>query len=129
MDPSSMKYQAEKALKSGASGVVLTERGSFFGYGDLVVDMRGIVIMKKAGFPVLFDATHSQQRPAGEGGETGGAREYIIPLSLAALSAGADGIFCEVHPRPQEAASDRETQLDFDGFEELVNEVQKLRGR
>jgi len=123
MSPCAMKQQAEKALSAGAAGVFLTERGSFFGYGDLVVDMRSIVIMKKAGFPVIFDATHSQQKPASSGSETGGSREFIKPLSLAALSAGADGLFCEIHPRPGEALSDRGTQMDFKSFEELALEL------
>ncbi|NLB34701.1 MAG: 3-deoxy-8-phosphooctulonate synthase [Elusimicrobia bacterium] len=129
MSPYAMKQQADKALSAGAAGVFLTERGTFFGYGDLVVDMRSMVIMKKSGFPVIFDATHSQQKPASSGSETGGAREFIEPLSLAALSVGADGFFFEIHPRPNEALSDRETQMDFESFEALALKLQKKGSR
>jgi len=126
LSPYSMERQGRKALETGASGVIFTERGTSFGYSDLVVDMRSVVIMKKSGFPVIFDATHSQQSPAGSSGETGGSREFIIPISKAAAAAGADGFFCEVHPRPVDALSDRSTQMDFNMFEEFVDEMSKM---
>lgn len=129
MSPYSMPHQADKALSAGASGVIFTERGSFFGYGDLVVDMRGIVVMRKAGYPVIFDATHSQQKPASSEEETGGGREFVLPMVRSALAAGADGVFSEIHPRPDEALSDRDTQLNFGLFEELLNEVSQMQGR
>ncbi|MGM0441604.1 MAG: 3-deoxy-8-phosphooctulonate synthase [Elusimicrobiota bacterium] len=126
MQPDAMKFQAEKALGGGSGGVLLTERGTFFGYGDLIVDMRGIVRMREDGFLVLFDATHSQQKPAGADRETGGNRKYVIPMVKAALAAGARGIYCEVHPEPSKARSDRETQLNFEQFKKLVNEVSRM---
>ena len=129
MSPRAMGYQAEKAVKAGAPGIIFTERGFSFGYGDLVVDMRSIVVMKGFGYPVLFDATHSQQSPPSGGAETGGNRQFILPLALAARAAGANGIYCEVHPNPQEAESDRSTQLSFGEFEVLVNEVSMLQSR
>ncbi len=126
MSPHSMKFQAEKALEAGAPGVILTERGTFFGYGDLVVDMRSILIMKEAGFPVLFDATHSNQSPACAGSRTGGSRKFVFPLVRCAISAGADGLYCEVHPDPEKAKSDRGTQLSFSEFEELLDEMPQM---
>ncbi|MBN2406433.1 MAG: 3-deoxy-8-phosphooctulonate synthase [Elusimicrobia bacterium] len=128
MSPWAMSLQAEKVLKATGAQVILTERGTSFGYGDLVVDMRSLIIMRERGYPVLYDATHSQQSPpAGHGaGETSGKREFIIPLAKAARSVGADGIYCEIHPDPANAKSDRDTQLDFGEFENLVDEVSKM---
>jgi 2-dehydro-3-deoxyphosphooctonate aldolase (KDO 8-P synthase) len=125
ISPYAMGMQADKAMKIHTSkGVMLTERGTFFGYSDLVVDMRSIIIMKETGCPVIFDASHSQQKPpAGNTDETGGAGEFIVPLAVAARSVGADGIFCEIHPDPANAKSDRGTQLDFDTFTELTERI------
>ena len=106
MHPEGLRGAVEKVR--GASEVAVTERGSFFGYGDLVVDMRGFARMRAAcKVPVIFDATHSVQRPGqGTGGSSGGAREFIPPLTLAAIGAGADGLFLETHPNPDVAPSD-----------------------
>ena len=102
--------------------VAVTERGSFFGYGDLVVDMRGFRRMRDAcDVPVIFDATHSVQRPGqGAGGASGGAREFIPPLALAATAAGADGLFMETHPDPDNAPSDGPNMIPLDALDDLV---------
>ncbi|MFH1414710.1 MAG: 3-deoxy-8-phosphooctulonate synthase [Elusimicrobiota bacterium] len=126
MSPWAMRYQAEKIINAGNSQVLLTERGSTFGYDELIVDMRSILIMRREGIPVLFDATHSQQRPPTDIDSTGGRKEFIIPLARAAAAAGADGIYCEIHPDPENAKSDSGTQLGFGEFEELVYEVSRV---
>ena len=102
--------------------VAVTERGTFFGYGDLVVDMRGFRRMREAcDVPVIFDATHSVQRPGqGAGGASGGAREFIPPLTLAAMAAGADGLFMETHPDPDNAPSDGPNMIPLDALDDLV---------
>ncbi len=107
---------------AGEAEVAVTERGSFFGYGDLVVDMRSFPRMREAcAAPVIFDATHSVQRPGqGSGGASGGAREFIPPLALAACAAGADGLFMETHPDPDHAPSDGPNMVPLDRLDELV---------
>jgi 2-dehydro-3-deoxyphosphooctonate aldolase (KDO 8-P synthase) len=111
------------------SGVAVTERGSFFGYGDLAVDMRSIPRMRAAtGCPVIFDGTHSVQRPGlGEGGASGGAREFIPSLTLAAVAAGADGLFIETHPDPDRAPSDGPNMLPLSELESLVRRAVAVR--
>jgi 2-dehydro-3-deoxyphosphooctonate aldolase (KDO 8-P synthase) len=108
MDPGAMLRAVEKARKAGAPAVIVTERGTTFGYGDLVVDFRSIPILGSSGSPVFFDATHSVQKPGGA--ETGGDRRFIPILARAAVAAGVDGIFLETHPDPPHARSDRESQ-------------------
>src|SRR5205823_2343784 len=125
LDPASMARGVEKALAAGASGVIVTERGTTFGYGDLVVDFRGIEIMKRFGCPVFFDATHSVQRPGGR--ETGGQREFIPVLGRAAVAAGVDGIFIETHPDPARARSDRESQWPLSELRSLLSSWIKIR--
>lgn len=127
MSPWAMSLQAEKILKNSNTQIILTERGTSFGYGELIVDIRSILIMKENGYPVLFDATHSQQQPPTEGITTSGRKKFIIPLARAAVAVGVDGIYCEIHPEPENAKSDRETQLCFDEFEELLHEVSKVQ--
>ena len=107
---------------AGDIEIAVTERGSFFGYGDLVVDMRSFVRMRAAcDAPVIFDATHSVQQPGkGEGGASGGAREFIPPLALAACAAGADGLFMETHPEPSRAPSDGPNMIPLDRLDDLV---------
>lgn len=107
------------------SDIAVTERGTFFGYGDLVVDMRDFARMREAcGVPVIFDATHSVQRPGqGSGGSSGGAREFIPPLTLAAIAAGAQGLFIETHPDPDHAPSDGPNMLPLDQLPKLVDRV------
>ena len=115
MAPEDVVKAARKVTAAGNDKVWLTERGTSFGYHDLVVDYRGIVTMKDSGFPVIFDATHSVQRPSA-GASSGGAPEFIPALSKAAAAVGVDGIFAETHPKPAEAKSDAATQLPLDEF-------------
>lgn len=115
--------EGRKASKHGAAkGIAVTERGTFFGYGDLVVDMRNFARLKEATHcPVVFDATHSVQQPGkGEGGSSGGVREMIPPLTFAALAAGADGLFLETHPDPAHAPSDGPNMIPLDHLDDLV---------
>ncbi|MCH9649527.1 MAG: 3-deoxy-8-phosphooctulonate synthase [Deltaproteobacteria bacterium] len=110
MAPDDMRRAVDKARNAGGERVTVTERGFSFGYHNLVVDMRSFAMMQAEGIPVIFDVTHSLQLPGG-GVETGGARQFAEPLARAAVAAGADGIFMEIHPRPEEALSDSTTQL------------------
>lgn len=115
--------RSTRVAGTSASDVAVTERGTFFGYGDLVVDMRDFVRMREAcNAPVIFDATHSVQRPGqGAGGASGGAREFIPPLTLAAVAAGADGLFLETHPDPDRAPSDGPNMLPLTSLHDLVS--------
>lgn len=108
--PADMAHIADKAVQAGNNQIMLTERGISHGYGDLVVDFRSLPIMRAAGFPVCYDASHSVQSPGSAGGSSGGKREFLIPLLRAALAVGVDAVFCEVHPDPPAALSDKDTQ-------------------
>ncbi len=123
--PSDMKQVVDKLTGAGGERVLLTERGTTFGYGDLVVDMRGLVIMRELGWPVLFDATHSLQRPGG--GETGGDRRFAFPLMRAAVACGVDGLFFETHPDPARALSDAATQLPLAQAAAFLDEAIRVR--
>jgi 2-dehydro-3-deoxyphosphooctonate aldolase (KDO 8-P synthase) len=112
--PHDIRHAAEKVASTGNDRVLLTERGSSFGYNNLVVDMRGLKIMRDTGWPVVFDATHSVQLPSGAGGVSGGQPQFIEPLARAAVAAGVDGIFVEVHDRPERALSDGANALRLD---------------
>jgi len=116
---------AKKVLSTGNKNVMLTERGSFFGYGDLVVDFRSVTRMKKSGLPVIFDATHSVQRPGAKGSTSGGEKEFIKPYACASVEFGANGIFMEVHPEPAKALCDGPNSLDLNEFEDVVSSVIK----
>ncbi|MDX1998360.1 MAG: 3-deoxy-8-phosphooctulonate synthase [Thermoanaerobaculia bacterium] len=120
--PMDMAKIVDKARRSGNERVTVTERGFSFGYNNLVVDMRAFAMMHREGIPVIFDVTHALQLPGG-GQETGGAREYAEPLAKAALAAGADGVFLEVHPNPEKALSDSTTQLPPGRAERLLGEL------
>jgi 2-dehydro-3-deoxyphosphooctonate aldolase (KDO 8-P synthase) len=126
-----MRGAVEKVRSAGASEVAVTERGTFFGYGDLVVDMRNFARLREAtGAPVIFDATHAVQQPGqGEAGASGGRREFIPPLLAAAAAAGADGFFLETHPDPARASSDAATQWPLDRLSELVGQTLDVWGR
>ncbi|MBL8006045.1 MAG: 3-deoxy-8-phosphooctulonate synthase [Ignavibacteria bacterium] len=124
--PEDMKYQAEKVAATGNKKIFLTERGTTFGYNNLVVDMRSIVIMKKFGYPVIFDATHSVQMPSKEKGVSGGTPEFIPPLAKAAAAAGADGFFIETHPDPKKALSDAASMLKLDRMENLLIQLKEI---
>ena len=122
MQPEAMRGAVAKVRGAGDGDVAVTERGTFFGYGDLVVDMRSFARMRAAcEAPVVFDATHSVQQPGrGEGGASGGAREFIPPLTLAAVGAGADGLFLETHPDPDRAPSDGPNMVPLRELDDLV---------
>ncbi|RKX26492.1 MAG: 3-deoxy-8-phosphooctulonate synthase, partial [Candidatus Zixiibacteriota bacterium] len=122
--PEDMDKVAAKA-KSGK--VLLTERGSSFGYHNLVVDFRSLLILKRFGYPVVFDTTHSLQLPGGMGNFSSGQPEFIIPFAKAAVAIGVNGLFLEVHPEPAKALSDSATMLPLDRMETLVREVIKIR--
>ncbi|MBN2169975.1 MAG: 3-deoxy-8-phosphooctulonate synthase [Candidatus Krumholzibacteriota bacterium] len=121
-----LAFSAEKLARAGCDRVLLTERGSSWGERDLVVDFRSFPRLAAAGWPVLFDLTHSQQRPGAGGGASGGTRDYARVLARAALAAGADGLFLEVHPDPARAKSDSATQLGFDAAGALLRELARL---
>jgi 2-dehydro-3-deoxyphosphooctonate aldolase (KDO 8-P synthase) len=121
--PEDMKSIAEKVLSAGNKQVMLTERGTSFGYRDLVVDFRGLVIMREFGFPLIFDCTHSVQKPGAGGGTSGGDQRFIVPLARAAVAVGVDAIFVETHPDPSSALSDRDCQLPTDKLNELVESI------
>lgn len=124
--PQDMKYQAEKVAATGNKKIFLTERGSTFGYNNLVVDMRSLVIMKKSGYPVIFDATHSIQMPSADRGVSGGNPEFILPLSRAAAAVGVDGFFIETHPEPKNALSDASSMMKLDKMEELLKQLKEI---
>jgi len=126
MDPRLMTSAAEKARTGGAKRVLLTERGAFFGYGDLVVDFRSLAIMRRAGCPVVYDATHSVQAPGGAGQSSGGHREFAEILARSAVAAGADGLFMEIHPDPSRALSDRETMLSLEQAARIIPPLLRL---
>jgi 2-dehydro-3-deoxyphosphooctonate aldolase (KDO 8-P synthase) len=125
--PADMRHVAEKVASTGNHKILLCERGSCFGYHDLVVDMRSLVIMRQAGYPVVFDATHSVQQMGGASGSSGGMREYIAPLARAAVAVGIDGIFIECHDRPEVAPSDGPSMLPLAEFRSLVEDLVRLR--
>ena len=126
MAPHDMGNVVDKVRSTGNPGVTLTERGSSFGYNNLVVDMRGLAIMRRMA-PVVFDVTHSLQLPGGLGHATGGTREFFLVLARAAVAAGIDALFAEVHDDPAAALSDPTTQLSLAEFSELVRQVRAVR--
>lgn len=123
MAPWDMRNAVEKVRMSGNEKIMLSERGSSFGYNRLVVDMTSIVEMKKNNVPVIFDATHSVQRPGGQGDSTGGNREYVEYLAKAAVAAGADGLFMEVHPDPDAALSDGPNSVRLSEAEQMLRRI------
>ncbi|MBS3807220.1 MAG: 3-deoxy-8-phosphooctulonate synthase [Bacteroidales bacterium] len=126
LSPHAMKFAAQKVIDSGNSRVVITERGTSFGYQDLLVDMRSIPIMKKTHLPVVLDITHSLQQPNQSSGVTGGHPELIETIAKAGIAAGADGIFVETHPNPQEALSDGANMLHMDHLRDLLEKLLAL---
>ncbi len=123
----SMQFAAQKVVDSGNNNVMLTERGTSFGYTDLVVDYRGIPTMRKFGFPVVMDVTHSLQQPNQLSGVTGGKPELIETIAKAAIAVGADGLFVETHPTPTTAKSDGANMLPLDELEQLLIKLVNLR--
>ncbi|HUX55854.1 MAG TPA: 3-deoxy-8-phosphooctulonate synthase [Bacteroidales bacterium] len=124
---SSMKFAVDKVRESGNSYIMLTDRGNMFGYNDIVIDFRNIPIMKKIGVPVIMDITHSLQQPNREEGVSGGMPEMIETIGMAAISAGADGIFIETHPNPAVAKSDGANMLKLSEMDRLLNKLVALR--
>jgi 2-dehydro-3-deoxyphosphooctonate aldolase (KDO 8-P synthase) len=118
-----MKNVVNKLEESGNRNIMLCERGTSFGYNTLIVDMSGLVEMKKFGYPVIFDATHSVQKPGRQGNSTGGNREYVRYLARAAAATGIDGLFAEVHPDPDNARSDGPNMIKLSEFEGIFDEI------
>jgi 2-dehydro-3-deoxyphosphooctonate aldolase (KDO 8-P synthase) len=126
LSPAEMGQVAEKARRAGAEKILLTERGTTFGYNNLVADMRSIPMMKRSGFPVIFDATHSVQLPGGGGDKSSGQREFAPVLARCALAAGANGLFIETHPRPECALSDGPNMIPLAEMPALLRELLKV---
>jgi 2-dehydro-3-deoxyphosphooctonate aldolase (KDO 8-P synthase) len=126
LSPNEMGRVAEKARLAGAKKILLTERGTTFGYNNLVADMRSIPIMKSFGFPVIFDATHSVQLPGGGGDRTTGQSEFAPVLAKAALAVGANGLFIETHPKPDEALSDGPNMIPLGEMKKVLVELKKI---
>lgn len=124
--PEDMKNIAQKALASGDGGITLCERGTFFGYHNLVVDMRSLPIMAATGLPVIFDATHSAQLPGAMGAASGGQREFVFPLARAAVAVGVAGIFMEVHHDPDKAPCDGPNMLSLKALPKILDELKKI---
>lgn len=124
--PLDLRHAADKVASTGNTKIILTERGSSFGYNNLVVDMRGLVMMRSIGYPVVFDATHSVQLPGAAGSKSGGSPEFIAPLSRAAVATGIDGVFLEVHDNPAAALSDGANALKLDLLQSLAETLRRL---
>jgi 2-dehydro-3-deoxyphosphooctonate aldolase (KDO 8-P synthase) len=127
MAPESIKYAVQKVVESGNKKVMLTERGTMFGYQDLIIDYRGIIEMQKTGFPVILDITHSLQVPNQPSGISGGQPELIETIARAGIAVGVDGIFVETHPDPAEAKSDGSNMLKLDLLEKLLTRLVQIR--
>jgi len=127
LSPAEMGQVAEKAKSAGGRKLMLTERGTTFGYNNLVADMRSIPIMQRFGFPVVFDATHSVQLPGGGGDKSSGQREFAPVLARCAAAAGVDGLFIETHPEPEKALSDGPNMVPLGEMEKLMKAVLKIK--
>lgn len=127
LSPGAMNFAAQKVVDSGNTKVILTERGTQFGYNDLVVDFRSIYKMKQFGYPVVLDVTHSLQRPNQDSGVTGGEPELIPTIAMAGIATGVDGLFMETHPSPSNAKSDGANMLKLDLMDQLLGKLVTLR--
>ncbi len=127
MAPWDMIHAVNKVREAGGKGVLLTERGTSFGYNNLVVDMRGLQVMREMGVPVIFDATHSVQLPGGAGACSGGQRQFVPLLARAAVAAGVDGVFMEVHPQPDKAKCDGPNSLDLETAALLLADLSRIQ--
>ena len=125
--PWDMKNVVTKLEESGCKNILLTDRGTQFGYNNLVADMRAIPLMQKFGYPVIFDATHSAQLPGGDGSTTAGMRDMIPTLAKSAVAAGCNGLFMEIHDNVNEAKSDAATQWPLDQLESLLTDLKAIR--
>lgn len=126
MAPGDMQYVVEKLQSANATGILLCERGTFFGYGRLVNDMQSLPQMRAFGVPVVFDATHSVQRPGGLGGATGGNREMVWPLARAAVAVGVDAVFLETHPEPDQSPSDGANMVPLENVQQLLTQLKQI---
>jgi 2-dehydro-3-deoxyphosphooctonate aldolase (KDO 8-P synthase) len=126
LSPWDVRHAVEKVASTGNHRILLTERGSSFGYNNLVVDLRGLAVMRELGYPVLLDVTHALQLPGGEGAHSGGQPQFIEVLARAGVAAGVDGIFLEVHDQPDRALSDGANSLRLAGFKPLVRRLRDL---
>jgi len=124
--PWDMKNVLQKVIEAGNPNVMACERGASFGYNTLITDFRGLPIMKSFGSPVVFDATHSVQQPGGQGGTSGGQREFVPPLARAAASIGVAAMFMETHPNPDNAPSDGPNMIPMDQFEDLLRDIKRF---
>jgi 2-dehydro-3-deoxyphosphooctonate aldolase (KDO 8-P synthase) len=127
LSPESMKFASEKVMQAGNNQIIITDRGTMFGYHDLIVDYRGITEMRRLGFPVVLDITHSLQQPNQTSGVSGGRPEMIETLARAAIAVGIDGLFLETHPEPMLAKSDGANMLRLELLESLLEKLVKLR--
>jgi len=127
LGPGDMRHAVQKCRDAGNANVLLTERGTTFGYGNLVVDLRGLLLMREVGVPVCFDATHSVQRPGGGGDVTEGEPRFVAPLARAAVAVGIDALFTEIHEDPSTAKSDGPNSIDFDTADRLLADILKIR--
>ncbi len=127
LSPLEMRQVVEKATEAGAKRLLVTERGTTFGYNNLVADMRSIPLLRQIGWPVIFDATHSVQLPGGQGDRSGGQREFAPVLARCALVAGAHGIFCETHPQPDRALSDGANMIPLADMARHLTQWTRLR--
>lgn len=126
LSPWDMRNIVEKIESAGNRSILLTERGASFGYHNLVTDLRGLIVMRETGYPVVFDVTHSLQLPGGLGSSSGGQREFIPALARAACAVGIDALFMEVHPRPEEALCDGPNSQPFAGLKPLLEQVMAI---
>lgn len=127
MAPWDMEHVVGKLESAGCENILLTERGTFFGYGQLVNDFSGLVHMRQLGTPVVFDATHSVQKPSAAGGKTGGNREMVAPLARAAVAVGCDAIFLETHPNPEKSPSDGPNMVPLQQVESLLGQLADIQ--
>ncbi len=127
VSPDTIGHITKKVESAGNKKILITERGFSFGYNDLIVDFRSFLIMKKFGYPIIFDATHSLQKPSAKNGISGGNSEFVEPLSMGAAAAGVNGFFFEVHPEPKKALSDPFTTYKLDKVRPLVKKILRLR--
>jgi 2-dehydro-3-deoxyphosphooctonate aldolase (KDO 8-P synthase) len=124
--PWDVKNIIEKFTSAGNRNLFITERGTSFGYNNLIVDFRGLPIMRSYGYPVIFDVTHSLQLPGGKGTSSGGQREFALPLAKAAVAVGVDGLFLEVHPDPDKALCDGPNMIPLDELESMLTTLKTL---
>lgn len=126
MAPADMRHVVHKLQGAGCRQVLLTERGTFFGYGNLINDMRALPEMRQLGVPIVFDATHSVQQPSAASGKTGGNREMVAPLARAAVAVGCDAVFLETHPEPEKSPSDGPNMVPLDQVHSLLEQLVKI---